>query len=61
MNRKDPCTFFDEWLTAYSDRLHMVRQGMKIDFVSPKENKPLPASSKKTAKLPAHNHKSSNA
>ena len=59
---KDPQKFFEEWLTAYSDRLHMIRQGMRIDFVEPKENKPpVPAKNKKTDGLSAHNRKSPNA
>lgn len=40
MDCKDPQKFFDEWLTAYSDRLHLIRKGMHVDMVEPKENKP---------------------
>jgi hypothetical protein len=59
---KDPQKFFEEWLTAYSDRLHMIRQGMRIEFVEPKENQPpVPAKNKKTDALSAHNRKSPNA
>jgi hypothetical protein len=44
MNQKDPRTYFDEWLTAYSDHLHMVRQGAGVDFVQPTAPTPLSVS-----------------
>ena len=40
MNQKDVRKFFDEWLSAYSHRLHMVRQGRGIDLVQPESPKP---------------------
>jgi hypothetical protein len=52
MDEKDPCTFFDQWLTAYSDRLHRVRQGMHIDIVTPQETKPpLPVTKNETTTI----------
>ena len=35
MNENDCRKYFEEWLTAYSDHLHMVRQGTGIDAVQP--------------------------
>ena len=40
MNQKDPRTCFEEWLTAYRDHLHMVRQGTCIDLTQPTAAKP---------------------
>lgn len=57
MDRKDPHKFFDEWLTAYSDRLHMIRQGMHIDIVEPKENSPALHGNRKKKADTTHKHK----
>ncbi|HEY6248923.1 MAG TPA: hypothetical protein VI685_03120 [Candidatus Angelobacter sp.] len=40
MNPTDPQTFFDKWLSAYSDRLHVVRRGSPIDLAQPEAPKP---------------------
>ena len=40
MNQKDPRKYFDEWLTAYSDHLHLVRQGTCVDLTQPTAVKP---------------------
>ncbi|HKD14992.1 MAG TPA: hypothetical protein VKE71_10635 [Candidatus Angelobacter sp.] len=54
MNKKDPRKYFDEWLTAYSDHLHMVRQGRCIDLAQPESPKPpIGISSEKSADKPA--------
>jgi hypothetical protein len=61
MDRKDPCTFFEQWLNAYSDHLHMVRQGQGIDLVAPQESKPpLPANKNETINEPRMNAKNAN-
>ena len=54
MNKKDPRKYFDEWLAAYSDHLHMVRQGRCIDLVQPQSPKPpIAVSGEKSAEKPA--------
>jgi hypothetical protein len=58
MDRKDPQKFFDEWLNAYSDHLHMIRQGMHVDIVEPKKKSSLPPT-KKTSE--PHKHKPADA
>lgn len=40
MNQKDLRTCFEEWLTAYRDHLHTVRQGTCVDLTQPKAAKP---------------------
>lgn len=57
MDRKNPQKFFDEWLSAYTGRLHMIRQGMHIDFVQPKEEKPPLHGNRKKKADTTHKHK----
>jgi len=40
MNPTDPQTFFDQWLTAYCDKLHLIRRSSPIDRVQPESPKP---------------------
>jgi hypothetical protein len=40
MNQKDPQKYFDQWLTAYSDHLCMVRQGAGVDLAQPTASQP---------------------
>ncbi|HEY6348921.1 MAG TPA: hypothetical protein VI636_05880 [Candidatus Angelobacter sp.] len=50
MNPTDPQSFFDKWLTAYSQHLHIVRHGSKVDLVQADASKPpLPVSMEKPA------------
>lgn len=60
MNEKDACTFFDKWLSEYSDHLHMVRQGRGIDLAQPESPKPpVSASADETLDLKPQQPKSS--
>jgi hypothetical protein len=45
MNQKEREKIFADWLSAYADRLHMVRQGKGIDLARPdcSTKPPLPA------------------
>lgn len=40
MNPTDPQTFFDRWLTAYCDKLHLIRRSSSVDLVQPESPKP---------------------
>lgn len=40
MNPPDPQTFFDRWLTAYCDKLHLIRRSSPVDLVQPESPKP---------------------
>ena len=45
MNQKEREKIFADWLSAYANHLHMVRQGKGIDLVQPdcSTKSPLPA------------------
>lgn len=50
MNPTDPQSFFDRWLTAYCDKLHLVRRSSPVDLVQPESPKPpMPVSSESSA------------
>jgi hypothetical protein len=53
MDRKECDKFFEEWLRAYADHLHLVRQGSRLDLVRPAEPE-TPLSTQKTGKTPLH-------
>jgi hypothetical protein len=40
MNEKDCRTYFEEWLTAYSDHLHLVRQSKGVALTQPQTATP---------------------
>lgn len=40
MNPTDPQSFFDKWLTAYCDKLHLIRRSSPVDLVQPDASKP---------------------
>lgn len=40
MNPTDPQSFFGKWLTAYCDRLHLVKRVSPIDLAQPDAPKP---------------------
>jgi hypothetical protein len=47
MDRKECDKFFEEWLRAYAEHLHLVRQGPRLDLLQPAEPK-TPASTQKS-------------
>jgi hypothetical protein len=47
MDRKECDKFFEEWLRAYAEHLHLVRQGPRLDLLQPAEPK-APASTQKS-------------
>jgi hypothetical protein len=40
MDKTECRQFFEDWLRAYADHLHLVRQGPRIDLISPDAAKP---------------------
>jgi len=40
MDKKESRKFFEDWLRAYADHLHLVRQGHSPDLVRPAAVKP---------------------
>ena len=40
MEKKECLTFFEDWLRAYADHLHLVRQGLAADLLRPDVSKP---------------------
>lgn len=40
MEKNERLKFFEEWLRAYADHLHLVRQGTRVDLVQPADSKP---------------------
>lgn len=40
MDKKECRKFFEEWLRAYADHLHLVRQGHTADLIRPAASKP---------------------
>lgn len=40
MEKSERLRFFEEWLRAYADHLHLVRQGTRVDLVQPADSKP---------------------
>jgi hypothetical protein len=40
MNPTAPQSFFDKWLTAYCDKLHLIRRSSPVDLVQPDAPKP---------------------
>lgn len=40
MNPTDPQSFFDKWLTAYCDKLHLIRRSSPVDLIQPDATKP---------------------
>ena len=60
MNPTDPQSFFDKWLTAYCDKLHLIRRTSAVDLVQPDASKPpLAVSSEKAGDMPVAPRKSS--
>ena len=59
MDKSERRQFFEDWLRAYSDHLHLVRQGPRIDLVCPDTAKP-PVSTAKMADASVPKRKSSN-
>jgi len=54
MNQKDSRTYFEEWLSAYCDHLHIVRKATQVDEVQPATSKPpLAVSAEKNTEAPA--------
>jgi len=54
MNQKDSRTYFEEWLSAYCDHLHIVRQSTQVDVVKPTPSQPpLAVSTEKNTDAPA--------
>lgn len=52
MNPTDPQSFFDKWLSAYCDKLHLIRRSSPVDVVQPESPKPpLSVTADKTADL----------
>lgn len=44
MNKDDRDKFFEQWLRAYADHLHVVRHGTRLDLIQHTDSKaPLPA------------------
>lgn len=41
MDKTDRRQFFADWLRAYADHLHLVRQGPRLDLVTPEATKPV--------------------
>jgi hypothetical protein len=55
MNKKESRKFFEDWLSAYADHLHLVRQGARIDLVRPDASKhPHPADKRTGGNSPKH-------
>lgn len=52
MNPTDPQSFFDKWLTAYCDKLHLIKRGSPVDLVQPDASKPPLAVSSENAGEP---------
>lgn len=40
MDKNQTRKFFEDWLRAYADHLHLVRQGPRIDLATPNAAKP---------------------
>ncbi len=49
MNKKESWKSFEEWLSAYTDRLHMVWQSKGSDLVRPDVSRPPLPTDKSTA------------
>jgi len=62
MNPTDPQSFFDKWLTAYCDKLHVIRRSSPIDLMQPDAPKPpLSVTSEKTEDIIPLPHKPTSA
>jgi hypothetical protein len=57
MDKDESCKFFENWLRAYADHLHLVRQGHRVDLVTPDAAKP-PVSATKIADISVPSRKS---
>lgn len=52
MDKCESRKFFEVWLRAYSDHLHLVKQGNRVDLIMPDAAKPPVSATKIDASLP---------
>jgi hypothetical protein len=52
MNKKEREKFFEEWLRAYTDHLHLLGQGPRVDLVKAPDSAPPVSVTESGATLP---------
>lgn len=57
MEKKECRKYFEDWLSAYANHLHMVRQGTAHDLVHPDASKPPHPADKHLKEPESHSHK----
>lgn len=58
MDKKERAKHFEDWLSAYTNHLHMVRQGTAHNVVHPDPSKPPHPTGKHLKDPQTHSHKS---